>query len=92
MKVKNLLNVMAIKCPSCGDTVFSRTRHDCRRCTCGEVYIDGGFDYNRVGFHTQKPELFQIEVRQTKKQLYNDWNCKKDEFGLILDLLHNCSS
>lgn len=91
-KIKNLLKVIAIKCPSCGDTVFSRTQHDCRGCTCGEIFIDGGFNYNRVGFKTKKPNLFQIKVEQTKKQLYHDWNYSKDEFGLIPDPLYNYSS
>ena len=72
-----------IACPECKDTIFSRTRHDCRGCSCGEVYIDGGFDYCRVGFKTSKPTIFTLKVDQTKKQLYNDWNCSEDKFGLI---------
>lgn len=27
----------------------TRTRHDFVFCRCGEVYVDGGFDYQRVG-------------------------------------------
>ena len=37
--------VNAIQCPRCGDTIYSRTRHDYRSCSCGSVSIDGGFDY-----------------------------------------------
>jgi len=91
-KQKNKLKVSAIKCPECGDTIFSRARHDCRSCTCGEVYIDGGFDYCRVGFKKKKPQIFTIKVDQTKGQLYHDWNYKEDKFGIIPDPLFNCSS
>ena len=87
MKKKQQLKITAIKCPKCGDIVFSRARHDCRGCTCGEVYIDGGFDYNRVGFKTCKPTLFSLEISQNKNQLYQDWNSSKDKFGLIPDII-----
>ncbi len=83
MNDKKQLKVSAIKCPLCEDILFSRSRHDCRRCTCGEVYVDGGFDYSRVGFMSKKPELFVLEINQTKKELYDDWNLNKDKFGLI---------
>lgn len=47
--------------------------------------IDGGFDYMRCGFDPKvgEPAQAYIEVKQTKKQLYDDWNCKKGKFGLI---------
>ena len=42
------MKVQAIVCPKCGDTLFSRARHDFRYCSCGEVAVDGGFDYVRI--------------------------------------------
>lgn len=83
MENKQQLEVSAIKCPACGDIIFSRARHDFRYCTCKEVYIDGGFDYNKIGFHTKQPIFIIIKVDQTKKELYDDWNSRKDKFGLI---------
>ena len=77
------MKVNAIKCPTCKDIIFSRARHDCRGCTCGEIYIDGGFDYKRVGFHKYLPESVQINVKATKKELYDDWNNATDKYGLI---------
>ena len=78
------MKVQAIKCSKCKDIIFSRTRHDCRGCTCGEVYIDGGFDYKRVGFKGEKsPENVLINVKATQKELYDDWNNKVDKYGLI---------
>jgi len=35
------MKVSAICCPKCKNIIYSRARHDCRSCSCGEVYIDG---------------------------------------------------
>lgn len=77
------MKINAIKCKTCKDTIFSRARHDCRSCSCGEIYVDGGFDYTRVGFTEAPPDSLEIEIEQTKKELYNDWATKKDKFGII---------
>jgi len=73
----------AIKCPVCLDTVFSRCRHDFRSCSCGELSIDGGFDYVKISFAKTPPRIFQINILQTKDQLFQDWRLEKDKFGLI---------
>jgi hypothetical protein len=77
------MKVSAITCKKCGDTLFSRTRHDMRWCTCGDVAIDGGFDYVRLAFNGAPPEVFSLEVKQTKEQLGKDWSTRKDKYGLI---------
>ena len=77
------MKVAAIKCPNCGDTIYSRARHDFRTCSCGECSIDGGFDYVSVSAKKGIPECFQIEVNATKSELALDWNNGKDKFGLI---------
>lgn len=38
-----------IRCKSCSEDIFSNSVHDFVTCKCGAVYIDGGFDYMRVG-------------------------------------------
>lgn len=40
-----------IRCGSCGDELYSNSRHDFVSCMCESVFIDGGFDYQRVGGH-----------------------------------------
>ena len=75
------MKVAAIKCPQCGDTIYSRATHDMRGCTCGAVAIDGGFDYIKVSGHYTG--LVHLEVKATKAQLYADWNFHKDKFGLV---------
>lgn len=77
-----IISVMV--CPKCGFGVFSRARHDARMCPCGAIFVDGGFDYRRVGMPADsKPLTVDIEVTQTKKELYNDWNNGTDKYGLL---------
>ena len=77
--------VQVLECPTCGDLIFSRARHDCRHCTCGGSFIDGGFDYVRVGFRPERPApvAWLMEVKATKTELYDDWNNQTDQYGRI---------
>lgn len=81
--------INAIKCSKCGDIIYSRARHDCRHCSCGSIFIDGGFNYIRIGGkgisgkELNKIKTFKIEVNATKKELYDDWNNLTDKYGLI---------
>lgn len=77
-----MVTVTAIRCNECGDTIFSRARHDWRTCSCGCTWIDGGFEYVRFG---GKPscEPYKLDVYVLKKELYDDWNRGTDRYGLI---------
>ena len=77
------LKVNAIECPKCHETLYSRARHDYRTCSCGEVAIDGGFDYIRVSFKKQEPVEKEVWVLVSIKELYQDWNSKADKYGVI---------
>lgn len=77
------MKVAAVQCQECKDIIFSRCRHDFRRCSCNNVFVDGGFDYMRTGFQTSQPVTVDIEVNASKYDLYEDWNMCKDAFGLI---------
>ena len=79
-----MTTVHAIECPTCGDLVFSRARHDMRGCSCGEVAVDGGFDYQKTSFRGSWPKTFSLEVDASKAELYLDWNNYSSQFGLIL--------
>lgn len=39
-----------IRCLMCGEVLYSLYRHDFRRCKCETVFVDGGFDYLRIGY------------------------------------------
>ena len=75
--------VAAITCPSCKYTVFSRSHHDMRWCPCGEVAIDGGRSYTKVSYKKELPNTVWLDVPQTDKELYQDWNRSADKFGLF---------
>ncbi len=40
---------IGVRCAKCNDSVYSNSRHDLVTCKCGAVFIDGGFDYRRLG-------------------------------------------
>lgn len=80
------LTISAVQCPHCKDIIFSRARHDFRSCTCEKTSIDGGRSYLKLGFSASDnlPEIIRIElIGVTEKDLVDDWNYRKDRFGLI---------
>ena len=40
----------AIQCLKCMDVIESKSQHDFKRCSCGSCFVDGGLQYNRVGW------------------------------------------
>ena len=56
-----------IKCKKCGTTMHSMYRHDFVGCSCpepedgtwneGGCYVDGGFDYTRIGGFPENIEI-----------------------------------
>lgn len=78
-----MLEKSAILCPKCGTVVFSRATHDYNSCTCGDIAIDGGFDYCKIAFKTQNYIFLTLILPKsmTKKVLYDDWNSRKDKHG-----------
>ena len=77
------MKILARQCPTCNDIVYSRARHDMRGCSCGDIAVDGGFDYSKISYRKTSPSVVEIEVDATKAELYNDWNNRIDEYGLI---------
>lgn len=76
--------VRAYECPNCHDLVYSRARHDFRRCSCGAIFVDGGFDYVRLGYvHDRAPRLVRKFVKATRDELFADWSSISDKFGII---------
>ena len=39
-----------IQCLKCMDIIESKFQHDFKRCSCGSCFVDGGLQYNRVGW------------------------------------------
>jgi len=72
-------------CPKCSSLVFSRTRHDYRPCPCGDIAVDGGFEYNRVTYKHASPKHTIYEIDVSKRELYDDWNRRFDRYGVVLE-------
>lgn len=83
LRMQPRTQVDAIVCDSCGDTIFSRARHDMRWCTCENVGIDGGFDYFKVSGNLTRFKRVRITVMASKNQLYDDWNKNINKYGII---------
>jgi len=39
-----------LKCLVCGNEIQSKSRHDFVQCECGNCFVDGGNDYDRLGY------------------------------------------
>jgi len=83
VKTKKNTKVSAFECEKCGDIIYSRDTHDFHYCTCGDIAIDGGFDYVKVSYKTKMPKLVFKHISATKKELFNDWNNRINKFGVI---------
>lgn len=82
--LKPKTRVHAVVCPKCSDIIYSRANHDFHWCTCESVFIDGGFDYVRVGGNClPKMKYITKYIPATKQELYDDWNNGIDKYGWI---------
>lgn len=77
------MKVIAVYCKVCKCLIFSRSRHDMRWCPGQHISIDGGTNYVKLSFDSEAPETKQIDVSQSSKELYDDWNKGEDKFGII---------
>ena len=79
------MKISAIKCKDCGDVIYSRAVHDFHSCSCGNISIDGGFDYTKISWqpNDDMPKVFEIEVDSTRRKLYDDWSYGINNYGLL---------
>ena len=64
--MSKLIKNMA-RCLLCGDTIESKHRHDLVRCTCRNLFVDGGLDYARRGYTEEAwEELSEYKERPCK--------------------------
>lgn len=75
MQICNSVEVMnelirAVQCRKCLDVIISLYHHDYHTCSCGDIAIDGGRDYVRVGY-TDTPPI-HLNVRLVGGLTVND--------------------
>lgn len=58
------------KCLLCGDVLVSTYRHDFVSCSCGNLFIDGGLNYLRMGLR-DGPDTYESLVEfENYKEYY----------------------
>ena len=65
------------RCRSCGTHITSRHRHDFVSCKCGAIFIDGGLDYIRTGFHNS--DDFESTAKFGRPLPRQDWKPYKSD-------------
>lgn len=55
-----------VRCSACQEEIFSNHRHDFVGCKCGRTFVDGGWDYLRVGYQTE--DGIPVNVTRTLSQ------------------------
>jgi len=84
------MKIPAIRCPRCGDTIYSRAREDIRQCSCGACSVNGGREIFLVSWQPgiDKPEIVNLDIDTDEEILYDDWNESKNEYGIIKQEKH----
>lgn len=89
------IEIRAIKCPECGDIIYSRHNHDMMYCSCGKTFIDGGPGIKKKksspGIWRTNGELENIlkielefdNIGVCEYTLFNDWNKNINKYGRI---------
>lgn len=90
---KQFITHNGLKCEICEDIIYSRAINDYRSCSCGEISIDGGFDYTRASFKKHQGIGVRLILNGvSRKDLYEDWNTGRDNYGIYnkkIDLEQN---
>lgn len=75
------------QCTSCWEIVRSKSRHDYRECSCGDVAIDGGLDYVKMsvdpnGGYRTLPASLGDKFFSSDVTFNDDWErlCAKEGF------------
>lgn len=61
----------AAKCVLCEDIVESKYRHDFVYCKCGEIFVDGGLEYQRAGANSFENFIDLSEYKEVENGLWN---------------------
>jgi len=61
----------AAKCVLCEDIIDSKYRHDFVSCKCGEIFVDGGLDYQRAGANSFTNFIDLSEYKEVENGLRN---------------------
>jgi len=68
MTMRDVIVTNKAQCKLCGDIIESLNRHDYKRCSCGEIAVDGGKSYLKrsagdLSNIIELSEVYQEEVK-----------------------------
>lgn len=66
----------SIQCNFCGDIIESTYRHDFIECSCKACFVDGGHDYQRIGY-TEEGCFTNLSVYEDVSFRYKDEELNK---------------
>jgi len=58
-----------VKCRLCGDVIESTYRNDIKSCKCGEITVDGGTDYIRRGWQTDRANIIELSEYEEEHKI-----------------------
>ncbi len=62
------------KCLVCGDVIESTFRHHYVECSCGNIFVDGGKDYSRIGYRDGEDSyISMVEYAENRPQSRQSW-------------------
>jgi hypothetical protein len=54
------LKINAARCLKCKSVIISRHRHDFVWCACQNIFVDGGYDYQRIGGYALEDNSYEL--------------------------------
>jgi hypothetical protein len=80
------------KCTICGESIYSKNRHDYVRCSCGNLAVDGGMCYLKRG-HKQKNTIIEQSIiidddlgNSLLKSIKESIESDRNELGILCGL------
>jgi hypothetical protein len=67
-----------VKCLKCGDVIESKSVHDFKYCTCGNVAVDGGHDYLRRCFKDDVNTWADLSETYQEERIPSEWELEYD--------------
>ena len=80
------MQVKALKCPSCGDVIYSRHVDDLNRCYCRLTSIAGG-PFVPEGSPLSNNQFIELTIDADESALMMDWLTNDFNYGTISQFL-----
>lgn len=83
-----MIRINGIKCLLCGDTLYSRTGHDFRFCSCGNIFVDGGPSLVGEKRSNESTPRYGWHIESKTKQVVVDLDISSVDLRHVSVILH----